>query len=269
MPQAQIRQVKDFEIHSIISPNDSPLRGGPVGIKPQSKALDPKQVSDPDASVEVFSTKKNKILNSLILHGAGKAHSGRYEKLRLKLAENGFGKIIFDYPGHGQSSHNIGDSSLQIRTQVAQFFLDELPSSDLTIFSFSMSGHVTLELLKKNLNSIQNLILFCPAIYSKEAFEINFGPEFSQVIRQPESWKNHDLKTPLENFQGKLLIVIGENDEVIPREVVQTIYDLAVNTSKKEILELPNVSHLIGNWLNEKPENVDWMVRKVVEFVND
>ena len=38
--------------------NESPLRGAPVGIKPQGKALDPKQVSDPDASAEVFSTNK-------------------------------------------------------------------------------------------------------------------------------------------------------------------------------------------------------------------
>ncbi|MEI6728676.1 MAG: acyltransferase family protein [bacterium] len=38
--------------------NDSALHGALVGIKPQGKALDPKQVSDPDASVEVFSTSK-------------------------------------------------------------------------------------------------------------------------------------------------------------------------------------------------------------------
>ncbi|MEI6728193.1 MAG: alpha/beta fold hydrolase [bacterium] len=232
MSVGQIRQLKDFKIHTIISPD------------------------------------KNQILNSLILHGAGQSHSGRYETLRLKLAENGFGNIIFDYPGHGKSSHNITDSSLQIRTQTAQRFIDELPGNDLTIFSFSMSGQVALELLKNNPKCIQNLILFCPAIYSKEAFEINFGPEFSRVIRKLQSWKNHDLKLALENFQGKLLIVIGENDEVIPKEVVQTIYDLAVNANKREILELPNVPHLIGNWLNEKPENVDWMVRKVSEFVN-
>ncbi|MEI6729043.1 MAG: hypothetical protein WCK98_05365 [bacterium] len=31
--------------------NDSPLRGAPVGIKPQGKALNPKQVSDPDAKL--------------------------------------------------------------------------------------------------------------------------------------------------------------------------------------------------------------------------
>ncbi|MEI6729179.1 MAG: hypothetical protein WCK98_06070 [bacterium] len=45
-------------LRTLIQTNDSPLRGAPVGIKPQGKALDPKQVSDPDASVEVFSTNK-------------------------------------------------------------------------------------------------------------------------------------------------------------------------------------------------------------------
>ena len=45
-------------VRNSLKENDSPLRGAPVGIKPQGKALDPKQVSDPDASAEVFSTNK-------------------------------------------------------------------------------------------------------------------------------------------------------------------------------------------------------------------
>jgi hypothetical protein len=38
--------------------NDSPLRGTPVGIKPQGKALNPKFFGSPTQSVEVFSTNK-------------------------------------------------------------------------------------------------------------------------------------------------------------------------------------------------------------------
>jgi len=57
-----IKSITAKQLFILHPENDSPLRGAPVGIKPQGKALDPKQVSDPDASVEVFSTNKEETM---------------------------------------------------------------------------------------------------------------------------------------------------------------------------------------------------------------
>ena len=159
----------------------------------------------------------------LFIHGAGTASRDRTLALALKLAENNISSFAFDLSGHGESTGKLEESSLVKRAIEAKEALKFLTKeSSIGICAFSMGGHVALELLKTN--PIKALILFAPAIYDKEAFEVPFNKNFSEIIRKHESWKKADVVNALEDFTGNLLICIGDKDEVIPGGVIDMIY---------------------------------------------
>jgi uncharacterized protein len=64
---------------------------------------------------------------------------------------------------------------------------------------------------------------------------VPFGSEFTSIIREPESWKNNNTKEMLREFSGQILIVMGNEDNVIPAEIPRIIIDNAIRTTKREI----------------------------------
>lgn len=202
--------------------------------------------------------------NILFLHGAGKSTKDKISPLAQALVENQISSFAFDFSGHGESSGTLQESSLQKRVQEAQSAMEQFAREKLTICAFSMGGHIALELLRTD--SIQNLILFCPAIYAPEAFDQPFDVRFSNVIRQPESWKNANVVKLLQRFTGKMLVLIGENDEVIPKGVIDLIDSNATNARKKEIFVIPNVGHQILSAANENENLWKTIVNKVTLY---
>lgn len=187
----------------------------------------------------------------LFMHGAGKATKERMKFLAHRLAEVGISSLGFDFSGHGESTGNLKESSLKKRTKEAQSALKFLSNErDITICASSMGAHIALELLKTN-PTIKSLILFCPAIYHRDAFDVYFNECFSEIIRKSESWKRADVLDVLDDFNGNLLIYFGEKDEVIPRGVIELLDLKSKKTTKKEIVKLPGVDHQIAKWLSE------------------
>ena len=91
-----------------------------------------------------------------------------------------------------------------------------------SVCAFSMGAHIALELL--NEQDFRSLILFYPAIYARQAYEVPFGDaRFTEILRGDRSWASSDVLASLDRFEGNLLLVIGENDKVIPSEVVDLI----------------------------------------------
>lgn len=179
------------------------------------------------------------------LHGAGQAHKDRAKPLAERIVnESGQGAFLFDFSGHGESSGELKQSSLKKRVSEAnaawQFLTQDNP---IAVFAFSMGGHIALELLAHH--EIENLILFYPGIYTEKAFELPFDERFSNAIRQKNSWQNAAVLDNLQKFTGNLLIVWGENDTVVPRGVVDTIYDSAQNAHSRELFVVPNGEHLL------------------------
>lgn len=140
--------------------------------------------------------------------------------LARELARYDISFFAFDFSGWGESTGNLHHNSLQNRTHEAQIAIDQFldPTKPISILACSMVGHNALKLLENN--NVQNLILFYPAIYDRNAYDKPFDQTFTEIIRQPNSYRNTDVLQILELFKGNLLIIIGEKDEVIPKEVI-------------------------------------------------
>jgi pimeloyl-ACP methyl ester carboxylesterase len=166
----------------------------------------------------------------LSLHGAGKATRQRIFYLAEKLAENDIGFFCFDFSGHGESTGIMSQSSLSKRCAEAKAAFDFMGSPAPTILmGNSMGGYIAVEMLE----TIQPeyLILICPALYAAKAFDVPFDQNFSDIIRSPNSFEENNILPRLSNFTGQVLLLIGDQDDVIPARVMD-IYQSAFESAK-------------------------------------
>jgi pimeloyl-ACP methyl ester carboxylesterase len=162
----------------------------------------------------------------VFLHGAGKGVKERIYDLAEVIIKSGRDMLAIDFSGHGASSGELKKSSLEKRVKEARSAIDQFTSREaLTICGSSMGGYIALKMLR--FYEVENLILFCPALYDKKAYSVKFDEGFSEIIRASKSWENTDALSDLKEFSGKLLLVMGDQDEVIPDEVIDLIFESA------------------------------------------
>lgn len=180
----------------------------------------------------------------LVLHGAGDSNRGRFQMLREDLFAEGISSVAFDFVGHGDTGGDLKGSSLSSRTRQACRVVDSLNlQQPFSVIGASMSAYTSVKLLQHY--QIKSLILLVPAMYTPQAYSIPFNQGFSDIIRQPQSWDRSDAWRILADYTGRLLIVAGENDQIIPRGVINRIYDSAVNAAERELYMAPNASHFV------------------------
>lgn len=199
----------------------------------------------------------------LMLHGGGKDRTVFY-KYRMLLDSLGFGTTTFDFLGHGETGGDMHDSSLLSRTMQAKAVIDYLETEVTCCVGVSMGAYNALQLSREV--SFRSLILMVPGVYIPTAYNINFGPEFSNIIRKPLSWAQTDAWDVAAEFSGRLLVIAAENDNVIPAEIPERLVSSAANASARERITVPGADHNTI-WQNlmlspEQYENVRVAVEK-------
>jgi esterase/lipase len=180
----------------------------------------------------------------LILHGAGNAHRGDFRLFRQELLNHGISSAAFDFVGHGDTGGELKSSSLISRTQQACSVVDSLKiEQPFSIIAASMGAYSAVKLLE--CYQIENLVLIVPAMYDSNAYQVAFNKGFTEIIRRPQSWDHSDAWQILSEYKGRLFIIAAENDEVIPLEVIQRIYDSAGKTEKRTLFVAPQASHAV------------------------
>ena len=203
----------------------------------------------------------------LMLHGAGQSHRGRFRQLREHFLARGIGSAAFDCIGHGETGDDLKQSSLQSRTAQACAVIEALSlSQPFSILAGSMGGYTAVTLLPRY--AISNLILIGPAMYAAEAYAVPFNAGFTEIIRRPNSWESSDAWELLSHFTGRLLLVAGERDTVIPPGVIRNIYDAARDAKERTLFVAPEASHLIITDLRAKdPERLDQLLGLITRML--
>lgn len=200
--------------------------------------------------------------NVIFLHGAGNTTASSFDSIRTKLAEDGISSAAFDCIGHGKTGGDLQSSSLFDRTNQAEKVIESTQlGKPLTIVARSMGGYTALKLTERC--PIDILVLLVPAVYTKDAYGVNFGEKFTNIIRQERSWENSDAWDIVKKFKGKLLVVSAELDEVIPIEIPNRIFSAAISASEKDFYIIPRSSHNITKYLTENKKEFDTVYRKI------
>jgi len=191
-------------------------------------------------------------MNSLLfLHGAGTSDKERTKYLSDELQKYGIEGCSFNFSGHG--GVDLENSSLAKRLAEAEKAIKVFRLTEpLNLCGSSMGGYIAIKVLKNH--GVDNLVLFAPAVYDFKAFALPFDSTFSEVIRQENSWENSDAFGILEKFSGKMLLFIGEKDEVIPERLVERIDKSLSMAKSKEIVRIPECPHKIHLWLSQHEE---------------
>ena len=198
--------------------------------------------------------------NVVILHGAGQSSRVRFYALAEECLKAGVGVVLFDFSSHGESSGVREELSLRRRILQARGVIDELvPSGDLCIAGFSMGAQTVCDLLPMYPNRIKSILLGCPAVYTVEAADMCFdGREFTRKIREEESWRRSASFGALRRFRGKTVIAMGDQDIVIPKDMVVLLRQQSANVIYREY---KGVTHQLAVWLAEHPKECSALVR--------
>jgi uncharacterized protein len=203
----------------------------------------------------------------VFLHGGGNASfKGRVYEIAPPILKNNRNILSFDFSGHGESTGILKEGSLKKRVNESQEIIERYAAkTPLTICGASMSGYIAIKMLE--FFNVNTLILMCPALYDGKAYDVQFNQGFTEIIRQHESWRNTDVISALESFTGRLLIIMGDKDEVIPSGVIELIMKHTKQASRKEIYTIAGSPHKINDWIVNYPEELMKMQQKVFEYL--
>lgn len=205
-------------------------------------------------------------LKILFLHGAGTSNRKRYKSLQEFLMEYGEGSCVFDFIGHGETGGDLSKSTLSERTAQALKVIEaQKIATPLILVGASMGAYTAVKI--SNVKEVGKLILFVPAMYSSEAYDIPFDDRFSHIIRKEKSWLESDAWSILSNFKGELLVIQAGQDDVIPKELVDKVFESTQTAKKKELYVVPDAPHRILRYLDEHPGERKQVFDKILNFI--
>ncbi len=204
---------------------------------------------------------------AVMIHGGGQHHRGKMRPLRQELAERGVGTCAFDLIGHGQTGGELRTSSLAHRTRQVCAVIDALELGSrgpLAITAASMGAHTAVDLLHHY--DVGSLVLVVPAMYASAAHDVAFDQGFTDIIRRPESWQQSLGWELLASYEGKLAVIAGVEDRVIPRGVIRRFHESASNACSKVLIDVQDTGHMLFSELRERaPEKVPPLVDVIVD----
>lgn len=192
---------------------------------------------------------KGAVLLSLIGRTSKRTKQRYYDFLPRLANELGITTVIFDYTGHGDSPFDIEDLSpaqhfLEV-VKVFDWIKQNYPNRQVFVIGSSYGGFLATQLTKYR--HFDGLVLRAPAIYKPSDFytlKRNEDREATQSFRRDkEALATHPLLARASKFEGKVLLVVHENDEQIPRETT----DAYANAFKPEVILVKGVSHSLDN----------------------
>lgn len=198
----------------------------------------------------------------------------RFTEWQKTLAQENINSVSFDYSGTGKSTGNFFASSLANRINETAAIIRWLKKNfgskiQFTVCGGSMGAYIALGVCRIFPKSIKNLILFCPAAYAKESHSVCFGPEFTACIRKPNSWKNSLSFEGIQQFTGRVLLLVPENDKIIPLQIPFEYRQRAKNASCVKYVTIYQTTHNLLDPQNTSRRIRHQIYQHSVEFIKE
>ncbi|MFD3513440.1 alpha/beta hydrolase family protein [Streptomyces sp. NPDC058657] len=187
-------------------------------------------------------------LTAVLLHGAGNGDKQSPGILATHLAARGHRALALDFSGHGASTGQLRELSLQRRFEQARTLIDRhAPArSRLLLVGFSMSGQTVADLAAHYGPRVAAIGLGAPAVYGAEAWPVRFGAGFTEIIRTPDSWRKSPALDVFRALPGSVRAVLATPavDAVIPPAVTEAVdAALAASDAHYTRLVFPAADH--------------------------
>ncbi len=221
---------------------------------------------------------RDKIL--IVLPGYSSSKARQKVHAEAMVQATGTCALVVDFSGHGKSPFSLPE------TRPAQHFLELIcvfdwlrqqhPDAEISVSGSSYGGFLAVQLTKYR--EFTNLILRAPAIYKPAAFydtwstridnEAWYTAELSRYRHDAETLAKHPLLGRASDFKGKVLVVVHENDELVPRETT----DAYIQAFHADSFMAEGFSHSVGDAVRDpaklrayQDEIADWLKRNAVK----
>lgn len=214
---------------------------------------------------------KNKKLPSVVIfHGRGSSKK-RYHDRGIKFAEKGFLTLIFDFRGCGESDGDFSKQTISMGyedTVAGYEFLKKHPLCDrsrIGVFGGSFGGYQAALLAGQY--PITSLVLSVPAIYQDEWWGLvpeTLDPEKRALYNLKSGFEKTKAIKAIQKYQGKILVIEHEKDEVVPRRIPESYFDNTLNAKLKEKRMIPDAPHALHDpiFINQSIKIVvDWFTK--------
>jgi pimeloyl-ACP methyl ester carboxylesterase len=187
------------------------------------------------------------------LHGAGPSNRVRAQYIADFMSARSRSMLRFDFSGQGDSSGEMSGSSLSKRLFEAKSVAAHLSKENpAVLIGTSMGAHIAVKLLPHI--PVKSLILFCPAAYAAEAEDIPFTTHFTDILRQPASWKSSEIWNILSDFTGNVALFIGSEDAIIPDGVIEAYLSFCRHARSLYYRRIEGAPHNLHDWLGKHPD---------------
>jgi uncharacterized protein len=202
------------------------------------------------------------VLLSLIGRTSKRTKQRYYDFLPHLAKELGITTVIFEYTGHGDSPFNIEELS------PAQHFLEvvnvfdwtktEYPNRKFFVIGSSYGGFLATQLTKYR--KFDGLVLRAPAIYRPSDFytlkKYEDRVATQDFRRNTQQLAKHPLLARASVFEGKVLLVVHEKDELIPKETTDA-YERAF---EPEVILVKGVTHSLDNATQQQVDDYNQQI---------
>lgn len=189
----------------------------------------------------------------LILPGYGSSKARQKIHAESMVQGTGTSALAIDFSGHGNSPFELRN------TRPAQHFLEliyvfdwlkqQYPDAFISVSGSSYGGFLAAQLTKYR--DFSNLILRAPAIYKPSAFydlwsvriddEEPYRKSIVEYRQNTEALEKHPLLSRASAYKGRVLVVVHENDEVVPRQTT----DAYIKAFNAESILAKGFSHTV------------------------
>lgn len=214
------------------------------------------QVDGLSLKANLFFPQKEQIKNPAVLFTHGwTSEKKRYFQYAEALKNLGYTVMVFDMRGHGVSEGDINVATPEefLRDCIAAYdYLASIPSVDnehISIAGSSFGGYLGSILTSKR--NVKNLALRVPADYSNDSLtkpkmgNAGENPEVFQWRLIPKKYTDTLAYEALHKYDGNILIIESEKDDVVPHQSIQNYIDAVKDRKKLTYIILKNAPHSI------------------------
>jgi pimeloyl-ACP methyl ester carboxylesterase len=229
----------------------------------------------------------------LSIHGA-RSDFTKPNAVSFGLQRRGYSLLGMNMSGHSKAGVLAPEQTTlgQNVREVDAFFDDLNRTRKKVVIGYSLGGTPALKLLERHSAEIEKLVLFYPALYSREAYNQPFGEAFRDTISQPYSYRQNDTIELLRAFQGELLLIKGQYDGLdptaygkpagsaagdirvadteyyspIPKEVIDMVHG-AVTHERRQFIEIPDCGHSVVLWMRDHPTEAEQLLDQIDTFL--
>jgi hypothetical protein len=191
---------------------------------------------------------------ALVLHGGGTSAADGFGELRRFLFARDIATLAFDAVGHGRTGGAQLGTTLEERVQqvITVVHAQGLAPEALALVGFSMGAYVAVKAAAQL--GVPRLCLAIPAAYATQAYQVPFGPEFSQILRTPDSWVASDAFDLVADYTGQLLVLSAEEDSVVPSEIPHTYLTCASKSASRQHHIIRRAGHKLSEHYAREPQ---------------